>query len=114
MGVNFFTHRIKLQIKFLPQPELLPAERIFTVITEVWPRANRAVVTNNSIVIIEVVLIDVMLIEGFLYCITRRVVMAEVNRRWVRGMPRLGWMEGMKVALGKRNDGGDCATMHDR
>ena len=37
---------------------------IFTVIMEVWPRANRAVVTNNSPVIIEVVLI-----EGFLYII---------------------------------------------
>ena len=35
---------------------------IFTVITEVWPLANQAVVTNNSTVIIEVVLI-----EGFLY-----------------------------------------------
>ena len=34
---------------------------IFTIITEVWHRANRAVVTNNSTVIIEV-----MLIEGFL------------------------------------------------
>ena len=34
---------------------------IFTVITEVWPSANRAVVTNNSTVIIEVVLIKVML-----------------------------------------------------
>ena len=29
---------------------------IFTMITEVWPRANRAVVTNNLTVIIEVVL----------------------------------------------------------
>ena len=35
---------------------------IFTVITEVWPPANRAVVRNNLTVIIEVVLI-----EGFLY-----------------------------------------------
>ena len=40
---------------------------IFTVITEVWPRANQAMVTNNLIVIIEVVQIKVMLIEGFLY-----------------------------------------------
>ena len=29
---------------------------IFTVITEVWPRANQAQVTNNSTVIIEAVL----------------------------------------------------------
>ena len=35
---------------------------IFTVITEVWPRANWAMVTNNLTMIIEVVLI-----EGFLY-----------------------------------------------
>ena len=35
---------------------------IFSVITKVWPRANRAVVTNNLIVIIKAVLI-----EGFLY-----------------------------------------------
>ena len=35
---------------------------IFTVITKVWPYANRAVVTNNLTLIIEVVLI-----KGFLY-----------------------------------------------
>ena len=35
---------------------------IFTMTTEVWPHANRAVVTNNLIVIIEV-----MLIQDFLY-----------------------------------------------
>ena len=44
----------------------LPAP-IFTVITEVWPRANRAVVTNNSTVRIKVVLIEVVLIKGFVY-----------------------------------------------
>ena len=33
---------------------------IFTVITEVSPRANRAVVTNNLSMIIEVMLIDIM------------------------------------------------------
>ena len=38
---------------------------IFTVITEVWPCANRAVVTNSSMVIIEVVLIEAVLFEGF-------------------------------------------------
>ena len=38
---------------------------IFTVITEVWPHANRAVVTINSTVITEVVQIKVVLIEGF-------------------------------------------------
>ena len=40
---------------------------IFTVITEVWSLANRAMVRNNSNAIIKVVLINVMLIEGFLY-----------------------------------------------
>ena len=28
--------------------------------------------------------------------------MAEVSGRWVRGRPRLGWMDGVKVALGNR------------
>ena len=41
---------------------------IFTVITEVWVRANRAVVTNNLTVIIEV-----ELIECFLYCCALRL-----------------------------------------
>ena len=46
-------------------PEFSPVARIFTVITEVWHRANRVSVTINLTAIIEVVLIDV-LIEGFL------------------------------------------------
>ena len=32
----------------------------------------------------------------------RRVLMAEVSGGRVRGRPRLGWMEGVKVALGNR------------
>ena len=32
----------------------------------------------------------------------RRVLMAEVSMGWVRGRPRLGWMDGVKVALGNR------------
>ena len=37
----------------------------------------------------------------------RRVLMAEVSGMWVsgrqvRGRPRLGWMDGVKVALGNR------------
>ena len=40
---------------------------IFTVIIKVRHRANRTMVTNNLTVIIEVMLIDVVLIEGFLY-----------------------------------------------
>ena len=32
----------------------------------------------------------------------RRVLMAEVNGGRVRGRPRLGWVDGLKVALGNR------------
>ena len=32
----------------------------------------------------------------------RRVLMAEVSRGRVRGRPMLGWMDGVKVALGNR------------
>ena len=36
------------------------------------------------------------------YHMARRVLMGEVNIRRVRGRPRLGWMDGVKVALGNR------------
>ena len=36
------------------------------------------------------------------YHIARRVLMAEVSRGRVRRRPRLGWMDGVKVALGSR------------
>ena len=36
------------------------------------------------------------------YRISRRVLMAEVSGGRVRGRPRLGWMDDMKVALGNR------------
>ena len=36
------------------------------------------------------------------YRMARRVLMAEVSGGRVRGRPRLGWMDGAKVALGKR------------
>ena len=36
------------------------------------------------------------------YRITRRVLMAEFSGIRVRGKPRLGWMDGVKVALGNR------------
>ena len=32
----------------------------------------------------------------------RRVLMAEVSGRRVRGRPRLGWMDGVKVSLDNR------------
>ena len=34
------------------------------------------------------------------YRMARRVLMAQVSGGRVRGRPRLGWMEGVKVALG--------------
>ena len=36
------------------------------------------------------------------YRMARRVLMAEVSGGRVRGRPRLGWMGGMKMALGNR------------
>ena len=36
------------------------------------------------------------------YRLVRRVLMAEVSGGRVRGRPRLGWIDGVKVALGKR------------
>ena len=45
------------------------------------------------------------------YRMARRVLMAEVSGGRVRGRPRLGWMDGVRVALGKRNDGVGCASM---
>ena len=36
------------------------------------------------------------------YRVARRVLMAEVSGERVRGRPRLGWMDGVKVALGNR------------
>ena len=34
------------------------------------------------------------------YCMARKVLMAEVSGGRVLGGPRLGWMEGVKVAFG--------------
>ena len=36
------------------------------------------------------------------YRLARRVLMAEVSGGRVRGRPRLGWMDGVKVALGNK------------
>ena len=36
------------------------------------------------------------------YRMARMVLMAEVTRERGQGRPRLGWMDGVKVALGKR------------
>ena len=32
----------------------------------------------------------------------RKVLTAEVSGEWVRGKPRFGWIDGVKVALGNR------------
>ena len=36
------------------------------------------------------------------YRMARRVLMAEISGGRVRGRPRLGWMDSVKVALGNR------------
>ena len=36
------------------------------------------------------------------YHLAGRVLIAEENGGWERGRPRLGWMDGEKVALGNR------------
>ena len=36
------------------------------------------------------------------YRMARRVLMAEVSRGRIRERPRLGWVDGVKVALGNR------------
>ena len=36
------------------------------------------------------------------YRMTRRVLIADVNTGRVEGSPRLGWMDGVKVAFGSR------------
>ena len=67
-GCNVFTCK---NVCTLSDTILYPLRApIFTMITKVWARANRAVVTNNLTVIIEVMLIKVVLTDGFqyLYC----------------------------------------------
>ena len=41
----------------------------------------------------------------------RRVLMEEVSGDRVQGRPRLGWMDGVQVALGNR---GGSATMREK
>ena len=43
------------------------------------------------------------------YNMARRVFMADVSEGRVRGRPRLGWMDGVKVALGGRRPTGEGA-----
>ena len=44
------------------------------------------------------------------YHMARIVLMVEVSGGKVRGRPRSGWMDGVNVAFGNRNDGGLCVT----
>ena len=49
------------------------------------------------------------------HSVARKVLMAEVSGGRVRRRPRLGWMDGVNVALWQqRNDGGGCASMRER
>ena len=50
------------------------------------------------------------------YRMASRVLMADVSGGRVRRRPRLSLMDGVNEALIKqqRNDGGGCATMHER
>ena len=42
----------------------------------------------------------------------RRVLMAEVSGGRVRGRPRLGWMDGVKIALGNREMTAEAARQY--
>ena len=46
------------------------------------------------------------------YRMAGRVLMAEVSGGRVRGRPRLGWMDGIKVALGNRGMTVEAARGH--
>ena len=52
------------------------------------------------------------------YRMARKVLIAKVSGGRVRGRPRLGWMDGVKVALGNRgminSDGVGCPTIRER
>ena len=44
----------------------------------------------------------------------RRELMAEVSGGRVRGIPRLGWMDGVKVALGNRRVTEEAAPQYEK
>ena len=44
----------------------------------------------------------------------RRVLMAEVSGGRVRGIPRLGWTDGVKVALGNRGMTVEAARQREK
>ena len=46
------------------------------------------------------------------YHMARRVLIAEVSGRRVRGRPKLGWMDGVMVALGNRGITAEAARQY--
>ena len=49
------------------------------------------------------------------YRMARKVLIADVSGGRLRGRPRLGWMDGVKVALGNRGmTSGGCTSMRER
>ena len=49
-----------------------------------------------------IIIIFLYYVVYYYHCIASRVLMAEVSLMRVLGRPRLGWMDGVKVALGNR------------
>ena len=48
------------------------------------------------------------------YRMARMVLMAEVSMARVRGRPRLGWMDGVKIALGNRGMAAEAARQCEK
>ena len=48
------------------------------------------------------------------YRMARRALMVEVSGGRVRGMPMLGWMDGVKATLGNRSADVGCTTIRKR
>ena len=48
------------------------------------------------------------------YHMARRVLMVKVSGGRVRGRPRLGWMDGVKVALGNRGMTVEAARQYEK
>ena len=53
-AINFYIQEHFLHSLLIQLHQFLPIAPILTVLTEVWPRANRAMVTNNLTVLTKV------------------------------------------------------------
>ena len=53
-AINFYMQEHFLHLLLIESHQFLLIAPILTVLTEVWPHANRAMVTNNSTVLTEV------------------------------------------------------------